>query len=211
MNFVLHNDLFGYALSKKRGVIKIIKLRKISYLPVFFYWSKMKDWDELEKKAIKLLKGKSVLDVGAGAGRHAVYLKKYDLTTVEKSKILFNILNKRKLNPLLIDIMNGELNKRFDNILLMDNNVGLTANTDKLLKILKNILNFNGRLIIVANNSKKTKKVKMKIVYGNYYQYINWLHLTKEDLIKKCKKIGFTIDFLKTTYNGYLLVLKIVK
>ena len=42
------------------------------------YFSEYRDWLPIEKKAIKYAHGR-VLDVGCGAGRHALYLQKKGL------------------------------------------------------------------------------------------------------------------------------------
>lgn len=208
MKLIKHNDLFGYALSKKRGVIVIKIGKKVNKLPVSYYWSKRKDWSDIEKKALNKIKCCTVLDIGAGVGRYAVYFKNYKLTTTEISPILYNILKKRKLNPLLIDITKNQPQKKYKNILLLDNNIGLTNKTDDFLKRLKKLLTTNGQLIIIANNVAKTKIVKMKMIYKNYYQNIAWTHIKKTDLIKKLLNHGYTIDYLESTNDSYLIVAK---
>jgi len=161
MRKIKHNNLFGYALSKRQGIITIKIGKKINKLSVSYYWARKKYWPELERKALKKIKGKSILDIGAGTGRHAIYLKDYNLATIEKSPILYNILRKCKLNPFLIDITKEKPPKKYENILLLDNNIGLTNRTKDLLKKLKELLTVNGQLIIVANNVDKTKTVKI--------------------------------------------------
>jgi len=211
MRLTQHNDLFGYALSKKRGIINIRIRKKVNKLPVSYYWLKKKYWSDIEKKALNKIKGRSVLDVGAGVGRHAVYLKKYNLTTIEISPILYNILKKRKLNPLLMDITKNQPQKKYNNILLLDNNIGLTNKIDDLLRRLSGLLTTGGQIIIVANNVIRTKRVKMKMIYRNYYQNIIWTHINKIDLVKKLLNKGYLIDYLESTNKGYLIVAKLNK
>lgn len=206
MRLIKYNNLFGYALSKKRGIIKIKIRDKVNKIPVGYYWSKQKDWTDLERKSLQFIKGKSVLDIGAGVGRHSIYLKNYNLTTIEKSPILYYILKKYKLNPLLMDITKNQPQGRYDNILLLDNDIGLTHKTDDLLRKLKKLLTTNGQLIIVANNVVKTRTVKIKMIYENYYQNIKWTHIKKEDLVKKLLDNNYKIHYLESSTKNYLII-----
>lgn len=206
MRLKKHNDLFGYALSEKQSIIKMEVGKRVNKLPVSYYWSKQKDWSDLEKKVLKSIKGKSVLDIGAGVGRHSIYLKNYNLNTIEKSPILYRILKRRNLNPLLIDITKNQPPGRYNNILLLDNNIGLTNKTVYLLRKLKQSLTNDGQLIIIGNNVLRTKTVKIKMIYENYYQNITWSHIKKEDLIKKLLKLGYKISYLEFTKKDYLII-----
>jgi len=50
------------------------------------YFSEYRQWSPLEKRAVKRVKGR-VLDVGCGAGRHALYLqgKGFDVVGIDNS------------------------------------------------------------------------------------------------------------------------------
>ena len=50
------------------------------------YFSEYRQWSPLEKRAVKLVKGR-VLDVGCGAGKHALYLqeKNFDVVGIDNS------------------------------------------------------------------------------------------------------------------------------
>ena len=58
------------------------------------YFSEYKKWDPVEKKAIKLA-AERVLDIGCGAGRHAIYLqdKGFDVTGIDISPVRLRFAN----------------------------------------------------------------------------------------------------------------------
>jgi SAM-dependent methyltransferase len=87
------------------------------------YFSEYRDWSPIEKKAIKYAHGR-VLDVGCGAGRHALYLQKkgLDVTGIDTSPLAIKIcqlrgLRKAKILP--FDQINKFPEKSFDTIILM--------------------------------------------------------------------------------------------
>ena len=81
---------------------------------------------ELEKHALQLVKGK-VLDVGAGAGAHSLYLQDsgYDVTAMDISELSCEVMTERGIkNVICNDVWNCKV-EQFDSILLMMNGIGL--------------------------------------------------------------------------------------
>lgn len=62
------------------------------------YFSEYKNWLAHEKKAIKYAKGK-ILDIGCGAGKHALYLqnKGFDVIGIDVSPLALKVCKKRGL------------------------------------------------------------------------------------------------------------------
>src|SRR5215210_9345463 len=67
------------------------------------YFSEYKKWSPLEKRAVKLVKGR-VLDIGSGAGRHALYLqgKGFDVTGIDNSPGAVEVCRLRGLKKALV-------------------------------------------------------------------------------------------------------------
>jgi SAM-dependent methyltransferase len=117
------------------------------------YFQLYKDWQPHQRKAMKYAKGK-VLDIGCGAGRHALYLqsKGFDVTGIDQSPLALKVcklrgLKKTKLIP--IEKISATLGK-FDTILMQGNNFGLFGNFQKARRLLKRfhlITNKHARLI----------------------------------------------------------------
>ena len=105
------------------------------------YFSEYRQWSPLEKRAIKLVKG-SVLDVGCGAGRHALYLqeKNFDVTGIDNSPGAIRVCKLRGLKRAIVrPIANADKFKpaSFDTITMMGNNFGLFGSFENARAILK--------------------------------------------------------------------------
>lgn len=128
------------------------------------YFLEFKDWLPHEKKAIKHVKGK-VLDIGCGAGKHAIYLqnKGFDVTAIDISPLAIKVCRKRglkKAKVLSIDDVT-KLKTKFDMVLLLGNNWGLLQNFKKAKKILADLSKITSdKAIIIAESSDPTKKLE---------------------------------------------------
>ena len=105
------------------------------------YFSEYRQWSPLEKRAVKLAKGR-ILDVGCGAGRHALYLqaKGFDVTGIDNSPGAIKICKLRGLTKAIIrPISDADKFKlaSFDTILMMGNNFGLFGSRENARIILK--------------------------------------------------------------------------
>jgi len=105
------------------------------------YFSEYRQWSPLEKRAINLVKGR-VLDVGCGAGRHALYLqeKNFDVTGIDNSPGAIRVCKLRGLKRAIVRPIN-DVDKfkpaSFDTIIMMGNNFGLFGSLENARVILK--------------------------------------------------------------------------
>ena len=141
-----HEDAQGhviYDFYKGKEVDEVIE-REDGYIDAStgpkMYLSEYKDWPPHEKKAMKFAKGK-VLDIGSGAGRHAIYLqeKGLDVTGVDNSPMALNVAKERGLKKtklLSITQITPKLGK-FDTIMMLGNNFGLLSNVKRVKWLLK--------------------------------------------------------------------------
>src|ERR1044072_8105167 len=62
------------------------------------YFSEYKDWQKIEKEAMKYVRGR-VLDIGCGAGRHSLYLQGqgFDVTGIDNSPLAIKVSRLRGL------------------------------------------------------------------------------------------------------------------
>jgi SAM-dependent methyltransferase len=93
------------------------------------YISEHKNWSSDERKAVSIAKGR-VLDVGAGAGRHSLYLqeKGLDVTAIDNSPGAIRVCKARGVKKAIVrsiaDISRFKAGS-FDSILMLGNNFGL--------------------------------------------------------------------------------------
>ena len=83
-----------------------------------YLFRKYKQFPMLEKEAMKRCKGK-VLDVGAGAGCHSIYLKEkgFDVKSIDISRLSIQVMQERGLNAHLQNVCNlGD--EKYDTCLL---------------------------------------------------------------------------------------------
>ena len=115
-----------------------------------------KEMPALEKKALSLCKG-SVLDVGACAGAHSLFLQKkgFEVTALEVSSLCCEVLKARNIRQVVNqDIMQFN-SQKFDTILLLMNGTGIAgtlAGLDILLHHLRSLLLPEGQILIDSSD-----------------------------------------------------------
>lgn len=120
-----------------------------------YFLRKYKQMPIMEQEALKLAKGK-VLDAGAGAGCHAVYLqeKGVDVTACEISPWCIDILEKRNVNNIFQGSLT-EVKEIYDTILLLMNGIGMVENMNGLkgfFEFVKSILKPTGQVLIDSSD-----------------------------------------------------------
>jgi SAM-dependent methyltransferase len=155
-------DLFGKAIldfqtnNSPEDIVTETNISEADEMRVDYLFRNFKDMPNIEKKALQLCKGK-VLDVGCGAGSHALYLqeKGFGVTAIDisanaiKACKLRGIKNARVQNVLDLE------NDTFDTILLLMNGTGIFGTlkeTSKHLQKLKSLLNPNGQILIDSSD-----------------------------------------------------------
>lgn len=128
------------------------------------YFSEYRQWSPLEKRAVKRVKGR-VLDVGCGAGRHAIYLqgKGFDVTGIDNSPGAIRVCKLRGLKRAFVrSITDVDKFKpaSFDTIIMMGNNFGLFGSLENAREILKKFARIttapDARIIAKTLNPYKT-------------------------------------------------------
>jgi len=150
-----------------------------------------KQMPALEKKALTLCKG-SVLDVGAGAGVHSVYLqeKGFEVTALETSKLCCEVLKRRNIRKVIQQNIFTFTTQKFDTILLLMNGTGIAgtlAGLDVLLHHLSTLLNPGGQILIDSSDliylyEQEDGSTVIDLNAENYYgelvfqtEYKNWI------------------------------------
>lgn len=125
-------------------------------MSVAYLFREYKDMPKMEQKALQLANGK-VLDVGCGAGSHALYLqeKGFDVTAIDISENAIRACKLRGLKKAKVqDIMQLEGDK-FDTILLLMNGAGMCGklkNIPNFLQKLKALLTDDGQILVDSSD-----------------------------------------------------------
>jgi SAM-dependent methyltransferase len=218
-------DVFGMALLdyQKGQYTEDIKtfssLDEEDSIPVPYLFRSFREMPKLEQKALQLAKGK-VLDVGCGAGNHALHLqnKGLDVTALDTSEGAIRVCKERGIeNTVKTDILDFS-NETFDTILLLMNGIGLAGNLDNVgpfLKHLASLLHPNGQILLdssdiiymfeededggywIPNNGKYYGEVTFTMEYkGIKSEPFDWVYLDFNTLQNACLYNGLECELL---------------
>jgi SAM-dependent methyltransferase len=213
------NDVLGQALSDfytKQSYNKLWihnKYGKKEEMPIATYFRDVAEMPDLELIALQNCTGR-VLDIGAGAGSHALELqeKGIDVTALEISKKAAEVMKSRGVEKIIqADIFSFEKEK-FDTLLLLMNGIGLTGNTNGLKSFLqhaKKLLHRGGYLIFDSSDVAYLydhEIPEMDHYYGEIryrYEYkkqktdwFSWLYIDQKTLTEIADQEGWTTEIL---------------
>lgn len=127
------------------------------------YFADYRRWPSHQRKAMRLARGR-VLDIGCGAGRHALYLqgKSLDVTGIDESPLAIRVCRERGLKRARVaSITRIPANLGvFDTILMLGNNFGLFGSRRRarwLLRRFRTLTSDNGRILAESLDPFATK------------------------------------------------------
>ncbi len=125
-------------------------------MKISVYFRTEKDMPELEREALRHCKGR-VLDIGAGAGSHALALQDRDIavTAIDISPRAVATMSMRGVERAYTRDVFSLTGDRYDTLLLMMNGIGLCSNLQGLhrfLKHAKTLLNPGAQLIFDSSD-----------------------------------------------------------
>ncbi len=202
-------------------------ISEIDELPVEYLFRDFDEMNKIEQKALQLSKGK-VLDIGAGAGSHSLYLqneKKLEVTALDispKSSEVCKLRGIQKVHCGNILEFSGET---FDTILLLMNGTGIFQSLnaiDVYLQKLYSLLNEKGQILIDGTDIiymyNRDEDGGIYIPSGNYYGEVDyiihykgeieytlkWLYLDFETLKNASENNGFKAEKILQEEDSYL-------
>ena len=151
-------DIFGEALldfwhdNAPEDLKTQSSLEEEDSIPLSYLFRNFKEMPKLEQKALSLCRG-SILDIGAGAGSHSLYLqeKGHQVTALDISKGAAEVCELRGLTSVICQDLYTCKNERYDSLLLLMNGTGLAGNLKGLgpfLKQLSTMLHKGGQVLI---------------------------------------------------------------
>ena len=207
-------------------------ISELDDLPVSYLFRNYKEMNALEKKALDLSFGK-VLDVGAGAGSHSLYLqnkRNLDVAALDISPKSIEICKARGVKNAVCEDFLKFSNDKFDTILLLMNGTGIfqsLKNVDQYLQKLKNLTSENGQILLDSTDilymydqdDDGGVLVPATGYYGELDYYIHykgeselpmkWLYLDFNTLKNAAIANGFKIQKIKQLDDSYLAKLTV--
>ena len=152
--------ILDYQKSGSAGRLRVLSsMFEEDEMPVKHLFSNLEEMPMLEQKALSLAKGK-VLDVGAGAGCHALALQAQSIAVkaIDISPLSCEAMELRGvMDAECINLFDEHLETGFDTILLLMNGTGIAGkieNLPALFNRLKALLNKGGQILIDSSDIK---------------------------------------------------------
>ena len=156
-------DLIGKAIldyqtgNAPEDIITETSITEEDEMSVAYLFRDFKQMPKIEQKALQMAKGR-VLDIGCGAGSHALYLqneRKLDITAVDISANAIEACMLRGINSAVVTNFMDIKNEKFDTILLLMNGVGIAGKLNRIsgfLTKLKSLLNEGGQILMDSSD-----------------------------------------------------------
>jgi len=155
-------DVFGMALKDYQNghytedIKTYSSLYEEDVIPIPYLFRTFNEMPKIEQKALQLAQGK-VLDIGAGAGSHALYLqnKGYGVTALDNSEGAIDVCKDRGIKSTLLNNILDYSEEKYDTLLLLMNGIGLAGklkNLSPFLQHLASLLLPNGQILLDSSD-----------------------------------------------------------
>lgn len=202
-------------------------------MPVAHLFRSYDEMPPLEQRALNEARGK-VLDVGAGAGCHALALQErgLDVTAVDISPLSCETMKERGIaNVECVNIFNQRFQERFDTLLLLMNGTGIAGKLSRLpqlLSRLKQLMNPGAQIFIDSSDLRYVYEDENGVLDvdldGAYYGEVDyqmtyrniigksfdWLYVDSVVLAECCRQCGLKCEILAQG-NHYDYLARIVQ
>lgn len=156
-------DLFGKAIfdfqtnNSPEDILTETSISEEDEMSVEYLFRSYNEMPQIEQKALQLAKGK-ILDVGCGAGSHALSLqneRNLEVTAIDISEKAVETCKLRGLKSVEVKNILDFEGEKFDTILLLMNGTGIFGklkNCNIYLSKLKSLLNVGGQILIDSSD-----------------------------------------------------------
>lgn len=228
LNDPIGRAILDYGKTQKEADITVHSdLCEDDIIPVEVLFRSYKNMPEIEKKALSLCRGK-VLDIGAGTGIHANYLKNnlgLEVFCIEASKGAVEYLSSINLNAIHSKFEDYITSETYDTLLLLMNGIGIAKrleNLEHFLNKAKALLNSNGQILFDSSdvlflyenedgsidlnlNSGYYGDFKFQMEYKKHRSdWFEWLYVDYDNLHRIAKNNGFSCRRIIESENHYL-------
>lgn len=223
-----------YFRQRKSAQLKVLSsLFDDDEMPVAHLFRSYHEMPPLEQRALNEARGK-VLDVGAGAGCHALALQErgFDVTAVDISPLSCETMKERGVaNVECVNIFNQRFQERFDTLLLLMNGTGIAGKLSRLpqlLSRLKQLMNPGAQILIDSSDLRYVYEDENGVLDvdldGAYYGEVDyqmtyrniigksfdWLYADSVVLAECCRQSGLKCE-IQAQGNHYDYLARIVQ
>lgn len=218
-------DVFGMALKDYQNgrytedIKTFSSLDEKDVIPVPYLFRTFDEMPKIEQKALKLTKGK-VLDIGAGAGSHSLYLqeKGMDVTALDNSEGAIAVCKDRGIKSTVLNNVLDYSAEKYDTLLLLMNGIGLAGklkNLSQFLTHLASLLRPNGQILLdssdivymfeqdddggywIPNDGTYYGEVEFEMEYKNQKSKpFDWVYVDINTLQNACESNGFNCELI---------------
>ena len=226
-------DLMGKAIwdyyhdLSPEALLTETSISEIDELPVEYLFRNFEEMNEIEQKALELSRGK-VLDIGAGAGSHTLYLqnrKQLDVIALDFSPKSIEVCQLRGIKKTELSDLLAFSGEDFDTILLLMNGTGIFQSLEKIdlyLEKLYSLLNEDGQILIDSTDilymydqdEDGGVMVPAERYYGEVDYFVHykldtenamkWLYLDFDTLERAANNNGFYVEKIIQEDHSYL-------
>lgn len=199
-----------YAGERSKELIVWSSKAKKEPMDMGIFFSAFDDYNEVEKEALRQCSG-HILDIGAGAGRHSLWLAEngHKVRALEPDPALCKLMRQRGLQ----DVVEAKLedhNGKYDTLLLMMNGLGLAGYHDSLADYIADLgrcLAEGGQILADCSSIDYLPKGKIKeqkadeITFWFEYDGVKgepfpWLFAEQGYALESFEKCGFRVEVL---------------
>jgi len=180
------NDILGKALLDYQSgrystdIQTFSSLNEEDLLPLPYLFRDYSEMPILEQKALQMCQG-AVLDIGAGAGSHSLYLQErnIEVTALDSSQGAIKTCQHRGIDKVVCSPIEEYAGDTYDTLLLLMNGLGLAgtlANLAPFISHLKTLLKPNGQIILDSSDIIYMFDMDERITKS----HCNWIETPKD-------------------------------
>ena len=218
-------DVFGMALKDYQNgqytedIKTFSSLDEEDVIPVPYLFRTFDEMPKIEQKALELARG-NVLDIGAGAGSHSLYLQNKGLkvTALDNSEGAISVCKARGVESTVKNSILNYSEENFDTLLLLMNGVGLAGklkNLSAFLQHLASLLQPNGQILLdssdivymfeqdddggywIPDDGSYYGEVEFEMEYkGHKSKPFDWVYVDINTLQNACESNGFNCELV---------------
>jgi SAM-dependent methyltransferase len=227
------DDILGTALldyfhgNYSEDIITETNISEADVLPLPYFFRTYSEMPRLEKLALHRCEGR-VLDIGCGAGSHALYLQERgcQVTAIDKSAGAVQVARQRGVRDARVMGMANLDETDFETVLLLMNGTGIFQTVEAVpaaLKKLRALLSPTGKVLIDSSDLRymydQEEDGSLWVPADRYYGELEftmaykgsvspsfpWLYLDKSLFSELCLENGFSLKvMLETEDHEYL-------